>query len=190
MAADEPQTRRQSPRRLEDFATWCCSTSVTTADPGDVVGQASRRIAMFWRTGAARTIRSASRHHAEIVAADVGGVHPHRGLEHMLAIDRHDQRARPALLTASAIDPPISPNADDGDALEERRISGRARLDDWRVSASNGCRSARIPASVRRFRAIPSRASSEFRSPSSAFIRPIRAARPARGRCCGRSPAR
>ena len=75
---------------------------------------------MFWRTGAARTIRSTCLQRGHAVEPALDGAAAHRVREHRRAVHADDARRRPALANRERDRSADQTEADDGDRWKRR----------------------------------------------------------------------
>ena len=187
------RSRAGSARAASAIVTLVLPTSVTSAGPAHVVGEpfedpdvlANRR---------GQDDQIGVRHHDQIVATDVDGVKPHRGLEDVLAVDRDHEAARPALTRRQRERAADQAAPDDADTREEA-VVGVCRSAMGSVFTTRSPKAAGASAAIaeRLQPRLPRHAAYPLRRcaiPRLAITLPSRAARPARGRCCGRWPAR
>ena len=137
----------------------------------------SERMPMLAAHGRGQDDQIRVRRHHEIVAADVCRVHSHRRLDDVLAIDG-DQLAPTGhrLRAASAIDAPMSPKPTMAMRSNGAAAASPAPHGPSAASSARQCLSLSLVP-------CPFRALSLARRPSLVV-------RPARDRCCGRSPGR
>ena len=168
--------RSGSDRAASTIARFVLPVSVMTAEPATLSASSRRNLEVLLnRRRENHEIRF--RQHDRIVGRDVDGMKHHRALEHVLAIYADDEPGRPDLPRRQRDRSADQSQSDDPDALKDRRLSG------LRPGCSTGsCRpsdTAQLP-----------RSSNLPISNLPILTGPSRASRPARRRCCGRSPAR
>ena len=124
MPADEREARPAAARAASTIARFVLPVSVTTAALLHVLVElVEQRQVLPHRRRQNHEVGLGE--HDRIVGGDVDGVQPHRGLEHVLAVDADDERRRPELPRRQGDRSADQPEADDADPLE-RRAARRA----------------------------------------------------------------
>ncbi len=192
MAADEAEARGQRSRRCQRSSRLVLPTSVTSASSGARSRRAARGSGCSGEHGRREDDQIGVRHHrprsspptsaaCSRIAVSMTSLRS-TAITRLPASAARRQRDRPA----------DQPEADDGDPREEAAVVGGSAIGNAGVSSRRLAKavSALRPPS-RSVQLVHRHLRSRCRHATSRLATlPIRAAPPARGRCCGRSPAR